>query len=503
MNYVKLNNNDNYLSLGNFLTIVKKISTNKSSAIQTELFCIIFNIESISDSTVGNYATGYRAIGNEYKQIYINYKKHFKKDKNILISTINNLLSSIDGIIYDYKDIKELNDNKSLKLLCEKLHTLAKNDLSVSQSLKKELLNYLKDNNYYEFIVATLFFIILEKQQPIYEKDLINETLEEILKNTNMSVNDLKKYLEIIFKEGISLVSSLKKLAHDSNPYALHELGNLEYNGYISGIRDYQKAFNYYKAAAAFDHPTSCWMIAHMIINKKIGSLSKDDIILAWEYLEKAHSLNSVSALNTMGICYLEGYTLDNKKDLDKASHYFKEAANYKYIYAYNNLGRIYEMKKNYQKAFECFLISANEEESWACNKVGLYYYNGLGTKKDLQKAYEYFNIGANAPINNRNIWNIYNLVILFYLKGNAKLGIKKDIDKSISFLESLKDFDKANETLLYTYYERYLTSKSIDDLNKIKYYLNILDNSIEIKKKKEIEENLNKIYNHKINIKL
>ena len=43
-NYIKLNNNLNHLSLGNILNIIKNNSKNKSSAIQTEIFCIIFNI---------------------------------------------------------------------------------------------------------------------------------------------------------------------------------------------------------------------------------------------------------------------------------------------------------------------------------------------------------------------------------------------------------------------------------------------------------------------------
>ena len=73
--YIKLNNNDNHLSLGNLFNIIKKISKNKSGAIQTELFCILFNIDNISETTVNNYCTGFRSINSTYKQIYINYKK--------------------------------------------------------------------------------------------------------------------------------------------------------------------------------------------------------------------------------------------------------------------------------------------------------------------------------------------------------------------------------------------------------------------------------------------
>ena len=48
MSYIKLNNNPNHLSLGNLFNEIKKLSINKSSAIQTEIFCILFNIDSNS-----------------------------------------------------------------------------------------------------------------------------------------------------------------------------------------------------------------------------------------------------------------------------------------------------------------------------------------------------------------------------------------------------------------------------------------------------------------------
>ena len=502
-NYIKLNNNEAHLSLGNFFNVIKKITINKSSAIQTEIFCTIFDIDNISDSTVGNYCTGYRAIGNEYKQIYLTFKKKYELDKKIMIPIVNNLLSIIDGYIYSYKDINEINKNNSLKELCHKLHTYAKNDLYVSSKLKKELLTYLNKNNYYLYLIRCLFFIVLEKKQPLYETELVNETIEEILYNTNISINDLKQYLTIRFKEGISYIPSLKKLADNNNPYALHELGNLEYNGDITGKPRYEEAYNYFTKAASYDHPTSYWMLAHMIINQKIGALNSEDINLAWTYLEKAKSLNSISAINTIGLCYFEGYTKDKKKDLDKAKYYFELAAKKDYIYAYNNLGRLYESKKEYEKALSYYLKSANEEESWACNKVGLYYYNGIGTEKNLELAYKYFNIGASAPIKNRNNWNIYNLVVLFYLKGSSILGIKKDLDKSIELLLSINNLEESKEILLYAYYEKYLIHKEKNILDKVNYYLELLNNTIDKKKKEEIESSLKTIYTSKINIKL
>lgn len=500
-NYIKLNNNLNHLSLGNFFNLIKKESKNKSSAIQTEIFCIIFNIDSISDTTVNNYCTGYRSIGNDYKQIYLNYQKKYQKNRELLVPTINNLLSIIDGTIYDYKTIEDLNNKDTLRNLIYNTHTLVKNDIYVPNTFKKEFLNLINNKNYYEAICKILFFIILEKKQPLYESDLVINTIEEILKNTNLSVNDLKDYLSITFKEGINLIPSLKRLAKKNNPYALYELGNKEYNGEITGNPRYEEAYKYHMKAAEFNHPTSCWMIAHMILNKKIGPLQKEDIKLACAYLEKAISLNSISAINTKGLCYMYGLNPDHIINLDKAKECFLIAAKKEYVYAYNNLGRLYEQEKKYNIAFEYFLKSANEEESWACNKVGLYYYKGIGTKKDLNKSFYYFNLGISSPIKIRNPWNIYNIIKLFYLNGNTTIGIKKDMNKSLSLLNTIDNLKEANELYLYIYYEKYLQNKNKDNLNKLNYYLDIVNNSFSQKIKKDIEKELNNIKNYIITI--
>ena len=193
--YIKLNNNDNHLSLGNFFNIIKKISKNKASAVQTELFCILFNIDSISETTVNNYCTGLRSINSTYKQTYINYKKKYPTNKDILIPTINNLLSIIDGYIHNLNNIKEINELDSIKTLVSNLHPLIKNDIYVPKKLKKEILSYIKNNNYYQALSSILFFIILEKKQPIYIEEEIKETIENISRNTNLSINDLKKFL--------------------------------------------------------------------------------------------------------------------------------------------------------------------------------------------------------------------------------------------------------------------------------------------------------------------
>ncbi len=238
--YIKLNDNTSHLSLGNLFNTIKKLSVNKTGAIQTEIFCTLFSIDDISDTTVGNYCTGYRAIGSEYKQIFLEYKKIYQDNKSVLISTISNLISIMDGYVYNIKTVRELNTYESLRNLCSQLSLFAKNDLYVPTELKKSLIENLNKKNYYEYICQTLFFVILDKKQPLYEEDLVNETIEEILSKTNISLNDLKKYLQIEFKEGITYIPSLKRLAKENNPYALYQLGNLEYDGVIEGYPRYE-----------------------------------------------------------------------------------------------------------------------------------------------------------------------------------------------------------------------------------------------------------------------
>ena len=47
--YIKMNNNDEHLSLGNLFRIIKDSSRSKVSALQSELFCTLFELESINE----------------------------------------------------------------------------------------------------------------------------------------------------------------------------------------------------------------------------------------------------------------------------------------------------------------------------------------------------------------------------------------------------------------------------------------------------------------------
>ena len=110
-----MNDNDNYLSLGNVINTIKKVSNNKN-AMQTELFYTIFNVNNVNATTINNYCIGYRAIGLEYKRIFIDLKRKFEQDKEIYINIILGILSIMDDVIYvkDVISLELINTNKKL-----------------------------------------------------------------------------------------------------------------------------------------------------------------------------------------------------------------------------------------------------------------------------------------------------------------------------------------------------------------------------------------------------
>ena len=493
--YIKLNNNNNHLSLGNFCRIIKEQTKDKSYANQTNIFCALFNLDTANESTINNYCLGCRAISNNYKEQYQTYKKKYQKDKNIMNPIITNLISILEGFIYtnEYENIETINNNISLKNLCKTLYNIAKNDSTVENKFTKKIHSLLIKNTYNECISEIIFYIILDKKQPIYIENIVNDTISNILINTNISLNALETFLKLQFSDGTNYIYSIKKLAKQHNPYACFELGMLEYKGEITQTPRYNKSYEYFKIAASYNHPRATYLIAKLLLDKKIGTNSKEDINLALKYLNTAINLGSTAALNTMGL-----YHLNNLKDESTAIIYFEKAIKQNYVYAYNNLGKIYENKKDYIKAFNHYIKSATLEESWACNKIAEMYRIGLGCNKDLYKAFYYYNLSLESPINEAHLWAKYNLAKYFYLNGNYEANIEKSEAKAISLLTTSSNFGliEASIELLYYYTTKYFNTKSSETLT----LLNNLTKKIEEHKnfnnnyKKEIEQTISNL---------
>lgn len=474
--YLKLNVDDNHLSLGNFCRVLKEYSVNKSAALQTEIFACLFDVDNIQDTTVNNYCIGCRSIGDEYKQKYLDLQKKYEKDRFVMIPIVSRVLSILEGKLFLDLSDREISDkicsSEKMREFCFKLYNISKNDKQVCEEISYKIYDYLMNDKIYEVIANILFFIVLEKKQPIYEENIKKEMIENILRNTNISSHDLEQYLNLKFCEGSNYYYSLKKLADSGNAYACFELGCLEYEGHIKDYSRYDISYSYFLKASKAGHPGGCYYIGRMFFTGNIGSLGENELKYAYEMFEQAISLGSIGALNSLGLYYLKGiYPV--KKDINKALEYFNKAIEHDYVYAYNNLGSICEKEKKYEEAFSYYLKSADAGESWACNKVGECYRLGIGTKKNLRNAFSYYEKGLDSPNLYLCYYNMYNLAKYFYFSGCMDIVLTKDVDKALTYMNeaSKHNIIEADIFLLYYYVDCYLKSRDGNDLERVYFY--------------------------------
>lgn len=505
-NYIKLNNSNNHLSIGNIFRIIKDETSNKNNALQSELFCIIFETNDVSATTINNYCTGIRSINSDFKEKYIKLYNKYLKDPTCFKNIILQIIFLLDSKTVEFTNIlfenalKLINNNARLYNICMKLYNISKNDNEVSSILKEELKKSLDNKDLYSFMIKALYFAIIDKKQPIYIEDTFIASLNNALYSTNLSSNDIIDFITIQLNGGIWSMRGIYELAKKGNPYACFEMGSLELYGQITGYPRYFESYNYFKKAALKNHPNAIWAIGYMHYNGYIGTKSRKDYITAFRCFNKARKYNCLAAINSIGIMFLNGDVPFIQKDEKKAIKFFEYASKNNYIYAFNNLGIIYEKKGELKKAFTNYLKSANLGESWACNKVGEFYRKGTIQKANLKKAFEYYNKACEASIYSICFYAKYNLAHYFYENGCIELNIKKDIDKTISLLEeaSTNGILIATEELIYLYYSLHKENllKNIDDtsyLNRAKYYAKIIETLPEYNDdiKNRIETNL------------
>ena len=394
-------NNGNILSLGNIINSIKKISNN-SNAMQTEIFCSIFGVNEINTTTVNNYCIGIRAIGIEYKRIF-----EEKYNDNSIIKNILSLVNILENKVYSEDNaLDTINKSDKLKKVIEELKQIATSDEHIDDINK-----LLKDNNY-ETIKEMLYYAIIINKQPVYSQNI----------NIKINKQELNEYMRLELYWGESYISSLLELAKKNNMYACAKLGSLEFEGAVTGTPNYKKSFQYYLKSANKNHPKSCWMIANLILTNKV----EYDFDTMWKYLNKSIELGSAAGYNTMGLCYLRGINKDNKVDKEKAEYYFKIAGDLGYVFAFNNLGKIYE-EKDEEEAMKYYNISADMNNSWALNKVGEYHRKN----NDYIKAYIYYSKAVDCPITEICRYAFYNLAKYYYEPGFKELNIKADIEKA------------------------------------------------------------------------
>ena len=508
--FIRLNVNDNYLSLGNLFRVIKEEGGVTNNFLQSDIFCIIFNNYDIADSTVNNYCTGLRSINLKYKEYFKEIKQKYQKDKNALVNTISKLIELMEDNVLNTEvyNVKKINENKKLKNICNRLYTISKNDSDVGIKLSSMLHKDLEEDNLYDFLVQVLFYVILEKKQPIRIEERLNDIIEKNIYDTNISVNSIQEFVKIQLNSGIWSIRGIKELAIQGNPFACFEMASMECYGIITGKPRYNFAYKYYEVAAKNNHPVANWAIGYLYYNGYIGSKSKRDLYFAIKYFNKSKRLNCSNAYNSLGLIALNENFPHINKNINRATQMFEKAISLGNVYAYNNLGKIYEEQKDYKKAFENYIIAADHGESWAQNKVGDFYRKGIVKNKDLKLAFKYYNLSTESPRFTLCRWSKYNLAKFFYENGNLEIGVDKDISKAIELLEDIADdLAEAVEELIYIYYKLYLDSNKENNLyfEKLNFYIQKYEKNKNYNKKLkiEVEKNLKQIYSEHIQVPL
>ena len=113
-----------------------------------------------------------------------------------------------------------------------------------------------------------------------------------------------KNVLEVQTGDGV--LSLLEVQLEGKKKVSAKDFINGELNkGEIIGNPRYNKSYEYFKIASSYNHPRANYLIAKLLLDKKIGTLSPNDIDLALNYLKISISLGSIAALNTLGLFYL------------------------------------------------------------------------------------------------------------------------------------------------------------------------------------------------------
>ena len=323
-------------------------------------------------------------------------------------------------------------------------------------------------------IYILLNYIILEKKQPIYIEENINNLIEKSIYDTNISMKDIQEFIQIQLNSGIWSLRAFKQLADKGNPFACFEMASMEYNGIITGKPRYDKAYQYYMTAAKYNHPVATWAIGYLYYNGNVGTKSKRDLMLAVKYFNKARKLKCSNAFNSFGLIYLNGTIPHIKKNKEKAVEMFEKAISLGNIYAYNNLGNVCEKDKNYEKAIELYTISADNGDSWANNQLGEFYRKGIYVKKDLKKAFDYYEKSIDTTQFTMCPWAFYNLAKYFYIPGCLEIGVKKDLNKAVELLQYIENkLPESIVELINVYQELYKNTSNQFYLDKLNYYKN------------------------------
>ena len=178
---------------------------------------------------------------------------------------------------------------------------------------------------------------------------------------------------------------------------------------YRDGVfeRDFDKAMEYYKAAANSGNAVAQYTLANCYFE---GKITECNIPLAGKWYEKAGSQGYEEALVKMQkihqyveTAFNRGIDAEESGDDTSAFEYYKEAAEFNHSGALCNLGKCYQKgigcKPDRREAVRCYLKAIKGGSEIARYNLGVCYLKGEGVEYSYKKAKEQLTIAYGAGI--------------------------------------------------------------------------------------------------------
>lgn len=261
-------------------------------------------------------------------------------------------------------------------------------------------------------------------------EDMIGELLTwlkrkniNISSSSNRSQNNQQNDIDI-YKQLNGPLKELYAKALTGDTYAMLEFAKHLYEG--KGVRhSFTLAKEWFRKAAIADQAEAEY---YMSLYARFGIAGEIvDLNEAFIWCRKAAEHGFEQAIFQTGMDYYNGSGV--VQCYEKAVYWWEKASSFNVIAKYN-LGVCHEnglgTDVNYEKALECYLISANLGDADAQENLAIMYNTGKGVKQDNEKAFKYFALAAKQG----KVKSIYNLGVL-YANG---LGVKKDIKKAVEY---------------------------------------------------------------------
>lgn len=303
-----------------------------------------------------------------------------------------------------------------------------------------------------------------------------------------VELGDCYNYGMGVRTSGSKSLTWYKKAAELGNSEAMKNIAEAYRHG--NGVKqDEAKAKEWYRMAAKNGN-----LEAQATLEKWLDETKKENS--EWEQAQKKAAEGDAKSLKYLGVSYLGGYP-PAEKDVEKGLEYLLKAAEFGYAPAMDRLGDHYKNASQYEIALSWYKKAAEQEVPASVaqeedphnrlrdpvyksivnsiGKIGLFYWDGLGVEKDLDKAIEWFVKASN--MGDRNILHDHASALFW---GHGDFG--KDVDKALElFTISGNNGDTAAmENLAYWFKKGIQVPK---DLEKAVYW------------EKKIEEWRNKIH--------